>query len=266
MNHLFLYLMLYSFLGWACESIFCSIGRKKWINSGFLFGPFCPIYGFGSVFVIYLLTPFIEHPLVVFLLSILITSVLEYFTSWLLEKLFHVMWWDYSRYTFNLNGRVCLLNSFLFGCMSLFVIYILHPFVSQWVEQIPLQWIMILQILLLIYLVVDLVLSTSQLISFKQQLTQFENDLREIKNMIRNQLPEVNLELKEKVETFFEEHHELEDIKEKLHQNYATFRENKKQLRFRRVFPDLKLTNKEKLQGFSEYLKSHYTPKRGCNE
>ncbi len=99
-------------------------------------GPSCPIYGFGAIFVILMLSWLDNYPLLVFILGIIITSLIEYFTSWLLEMLFHIMWWDYSQRKFNINGRVCLRNSFLFGCMSIFVIYFLHPSVSSFVGSI----------------------------------------------------------------------------------------------------------------------------------
>ena len=254
----FLYLMIYSFMGWACESIYVSVGRRKLINSGFLYGPFCPIYGFGAIFVIFLLSPLADNPILVFFFGILITSLIEYFTSWLLEMLFHVMWWDYSHHRFNINGRVCLLNSFLFGCMSIFVIYFLHPPVADFVENIALSTRQIAASILFIYLITDLVLSTLQLISFKQQLSQFEIKLEEIKTTLANQIPEINLDMKEKVENFFENRHDLDDLRNQLHQYYDSFRSNRKQRRFRNSFPHLKLSNRKNLQGLSEYLKKQY--------
>lgn len=255
---LFLYLMIYSFLGWACESAYISIGRKKLINSGFLHGPFCPIYGFGAVFVILFLSPLSSYPILVFIMGVLITSLLEYFTSWLLEVLFHIMWWDYSRYKYNINGRVCLLNSFLFGCMSIFVIYVLHPFVVGFVSQW--SWILIQQIalVLLIYLAIDFIISTLQLVSFKQQLVQFETKLSDIKQYLAKQLPQFNFDAKEKIEVLFETTPDLAEIKEQLHQSYSAFRQYRKQHRLRNSFPHLKLSNKQHLQGFSEYIKKVY--------
>ena len=100
----------YSFLGWVCECIYCSIPAKKFINRGFLEGPYCPIYGCGAMLVIYLLTPFAAKPLLLFVAGILVTSALEYITSWLMEMFFHTKWWDYSTYPFNINGRICLIS------------------------------------------------------------------------------------------------------------------------------------------------------------
>ena len=127
-NHV-LYFFAYSILGWACECLYCGIPARRFINRGFLEGPYCPIYGCGALIVILVLDPLKGHPLLLFLGAMIFTSVLEYVTSWLMEKLFHSKWWDYSERPFNINGRVCLLNSLLFGIMGLAVMYVVHPFI-----------------------------------------------------------------------------------------------------------------------------------------
>jgi uncharacterized membrane protein len=127
----FLYFFLYSMLGWLCEVVYCSIPAKRFINRGFLNGPYCPIYGFGGLIVIILLSPFAERPLLVFLLGMILTSALEYFTSWAMERLFHAKWWDYSQKRFNINGRVCLLNSLLFGLMGVILLYFVQPLMER---------------------------------------------------------------------------------------------------------------------------------------
>ena len=81
MENIFLYFMIYSFLGWLCECIYCSIPEKKFINRGFLMGPYCPIYGFGALLVLYLLHPFASNIIILFLAGVIVTSILEYITS-----------------------------------------------------------------------------------------------------------------------------------------------------------------------------------------
>ena len=120
----YFYFIVYSVAGWLCEDVYVGIGKKKLVNRGFLYGPYCPIYGFGALIVLYPLMMLGDHPVLVFFGGMVLTSVLEYFTSWIMEKLFHERWWDYSTYRFNINGRVCLLNSVLFGLMSLIVVFL----------------------------------------------------------------------------------------------------------------------------------------------
>ena len=112
-----LYFFIYSFLGWVCECIYCGVPAKKFINRGFLAGPYCPIYGCGALAVIYTLTPFSDNVVILFGMGVIVTSALEYITSYMMEKLFHTKWWDYSKHPFNIHGRICLKNSILFGLM-----------------------------------------------------------------------------------------------------------------------------------------------------
>lgn len=133
----FLYFLAYSIVGWACETVYCSIGKRRFVKRGFLYGPYCPIYGFGALIVLLITSPFAKYPPLVFLCGVVLTSALEYFTSWLMEKLFHAKWWDYSNKRFNIHGRVCLLNSTLFGIMALALTYLIHPWMQTIFESIP---------------------------------------------------------------------------------------------------------------------------------
>ena len=176
---------IYSFLGWVCECIYCSIAQRKIINRGFLAGPYCPIYGFGAVFVLVLLQPFMDNPLIVFLLGVLITSTLEYITSVVMEKIFHTRWWDYSHYKYNINGRVCLLNSFLFGVMSLFVVYIVHPPILHAVQRISPFILWCLDVLLVIYFSVDLFKTVHALLSRNKEFVEMEECLQELHEVMK---------------------------------------------------------------------------------
>jgi uncharacterized membrane protein len=126
-----LYFFLYSFLGWLCESIYCSAGNKKVINRGFLNGPICPIYGFGAMLVIFLIEGFRDNVFFLFLFGMFITSILEYISGYLLETLFNTKWWDYSKRKFNIKGRVCLKNAIYFGIMSVALMKVIHPFMTD---------------------------------------------------------------------------------------------------------------------------------------
>ncbi|HHY52695.1 MAG TPA: putative ABC transporter permease, partial [Clostridiales bacterium] len=101
----FLWFVFYSILGWVYETILCSTLEKRFINRGFLNGPYCPIYGFGALIVIVTLRS-VENVVLLFLMAAVLTSTLEYITSWGMEKLFHARWWDYSHKKWNINGRV----------------------------------------------------------------------------------------------------------------------------------------------------------------
>ena len=129
--YLFLLFLIYSFCGYICEIVYSSIYQKKLVNRGFFCGPYCPIYGVGSLFILFTLLRFKSSPVIVYLLGALITSALEYATSFILEKIFHNKWWDYSTEKYNINGRICLLNSLLFGLGTLVIIYIGDPITTK---------------------------------------------------------------------------------------------------------------------------------------
>jgi uncharacterized membrane protein len=133
----FLWFIVYSFVGWLYESVLCSVSGRKLVNRGFLTGPVCPVYGFGALAVILVLDGRTDSIAVLFLASALLTCTLEYLTSFLLEKLFHAKWWDYSSRRFNLNGRVSLAGALVFGVLSVLLIRYIHPFVRSLTERLP---------------------------------------------------------------------------------------------------------------------------------
>ena len=122
----FLCFALFSFIGWAYESVYYTLQQKKPVNSGFLNGCCCPIYGIGALLDIMLLGD-IENPVKLFLAGLLLTCTLEYFVSWLLEALFKKRWWDYTNWPLNINGRVCIIAGAVFGIMTVLLIKFIAP-------------------------------------------------------------------------------------------------------------------------------------------
>ena len=138
---LFIAFLFYSIIGYICEVLCKSIPEKKWVNRGFLCGPYCPIYGVGAIMILFTLLRYKSDPIVVFVMGVIITSALEYFTGFILEKIFHNKWWDYSDYKYHINGRVCLKNSILFGLGALAVIYIANPILTEVFAKLSLKTI-----------------------------------------------------------------------------------------------------------------------------
>lgn len=183
---------VYSLLGWICESTCCSIQAKKFINRGFLNGPFCPIYGVGALLIIKLLAPFSANIIVLYLASLFLTSILEYFTGFAMEKLFHAKWWDYSNRKFNINGRVCLRNSLLFGVMALALMYLVHPFVERIISRFSPFWLEVVATSLAVLMIADLVSSTLETLNFKNKL----NRVSELATSVTDDLKEKGVETK----------------------------------------------------------------------
>lgn len=131
-----LFFFLYSFLGWIWESTYVSLREKRWVNRGFLNGPLLPIYGSGAVSILLFTLPVAQNPILVFLMGMAGATLLEYVTGSLLESTFHVRYWDYSMYRFNLSGYICLPASLCWGAFSLLMIRVIHPVVSGWVTML----------------------------------------------------------------------------------------------------------------------------------
>ena len=155
----FILFIIYSFLGWLVEVINCSIVEKKLVNRGFLISPICPIYGCGAILITLILSNYKDDWFVVFCMAVILCGLLEYFTSWLMEKIFHARWWDYSKNKFNINGRICLETMVPFGILGLVIIYILNPFFYNILHLIPTNIAEIISIILLIVLIIDSIVS-----------------------------------------------------------------------------------------------------------
>ncbi len=188
---------VYAFLGYLCEVVYCSIGQRKLVNRGYLYMPICPIYGFGAVIILLAMLPISKMWYLVFLLGILLTSTLEYLTSYVMELIFHMRWWDYSKRKCNINGRVCLLNSLLFGGLVMLVIYGIHPLISKMVEMMGGLSIRIIDIILGIGISIDTIFSTIKNINIAKvvakinHLTEEAGDrLKEIKQSAQEKLNE----------------------------------------------------------------------------
>lgn len=167
-SFVFLLFFAYSVIGWVMEVLLKLIINKKFINRGFLIGPYCPIYGVGALLAISLLTKFLDSPIVVFALSMIICSLTEYFTSFVLEKLFHTSWWDYSDMKFNINGRVCIEFMILFGIGCLLVLYIINPFIVSFLNKIPVNIINLTSIILFVIFIIDIIISLIIIIRFSK--------------------------------------------------------------------------------------------------
>lgn len=161
-NYILLFFVT-AMLGWVMEVVCKLIQFHRFINRGFLIGPYCPIYGFGSVLITLLLSRYAESPLVVFLMGMIICGTLEYLTSYLMEKLFHARWWDYSQKRFNLNGRVCANTLIPFGLLGLGIIYGVKPFLFGLFAMIPQTAMDILCGVLTAIILTDAVISTTVL-------------------------------------------------------------------------------------------------------
>ena len=199
----FMLFIIYSFIGWSIEVVGKLIEKHKFINRGFLVGPICPIYGWGCIAIILLLSKYKSSPIVLFLMAIIICSILEYFTSYFMEKLFHVRWWDYTRRKYNINGRICAETMIPFGLLGCLVVYIVNPIFTGLLNKIPVNTLNILAIIIFTIYVIDNIVSLSVMFGFKGTLKTVEKDgTEEITKKVREVLLQRNFLYKRLVNAF----------------------------------------------------------------
>lgn len=166
--------LIYAFLGWCVEVCFVAVTTGQVVNRGFLNGPVCPIYGVGMVGVLLLLEPISDNLVLLFFLGMLLCTAVELVGGWILEKVFHTRWWDYTDQPFNLGGYVCLGFSLMWGLAVTFVVRLIHPLIFSLVSWIPHTLGLILTIVLYVLFVTDFILTLVTIVGMKRKLGELE--------------------------------------------------------------------------------------------
>jgi len=173
----FVLFMTFSILGWFFECISCSIWYGKIVHDrGFLIGPYCPIYGLGCLYAYGFLSRFEDNGILLFVMAIIGTSALEYLTSVLMEKVYKARWWDYTDQPLNLNGRICLKNSIMFGTVGLAFTYYVKPFYDKVIDKIPNDILIIIALILFILFFIDCLVSLTIMSKLKKKVFKIKYD------------------------------------------------------------------------------------------
>lgn len=163
-RYLLLYFLIYAIIGWLLETVYAFETLGHFVKRGFLYGPLCPIYGWGAIILISILRKYKSKPLKLFFYSVIVFSVFEYVAGFALDALFADRWWDYTNDFMNLNGRISLFFSFAWGIIALIFIHFVHPFIEKIVKKvikkIPAHVQIIVINIAFVLLAVDTVLSS----------------------------------------------------------------------------------------------------------
>ena len=257
---LFLLFIIYSILGWVMETIAVFIDSKKLVNRGFLIGPYCPIYGVGCILIIVILTNFLNYPVLLFVISALICSIVEYLTSFFMEKLFKARWWDYSDRRFNLNGRICLSNTVIFGILGWLILYFLNPVIYKLINYIPNEIRYIVSSVIFILFLVDVVISCNLMTKIKKfafennkdNTEEITNKIKEIlfsKNVLIKRIIEASPNIKRTIKNKIEElKNKRKDISRKITSNITSFKNDvKEKIKNNTVIKELKDRKSKKI-------------------
>lgn len=186
MAHFFLWFVFYSMFGWLWEVSLYLIDDRKFVNRGFLNGPYCPVYGFGALLILMVLGN-VEDPVALFFLSAIFTCSLEYLTSWGMEKIFRARWWDYSERPLNINGRVCMIGAIAFGSLSVLMLKIVHPTVLRQMERFSETELSATATVLFTLMSADLIYTVTKFSAFEKKLRDLNEKLNARVDAVREQ-------------------------------------------------------------------------------
>ena len=256
------YFLIYSFLGWVMESIFRSICEKKLINTGFLRGPFCPIYGIGAIIMIALLSQFEKSIVLLFFISLIILTLWEYIVGVVLEKLFKTKYWDYSDHKFNFQGRICLTNSIYWGFLGVAFVKYIHPFIESYIEKIDVNILKYIVLIFSIIFLVDTITTIIKVKNIQTTLDKIEKLNKEIKEKIKELSSMAKAKETEKIKANESIQELIENLKKK--RNRTILRLYKNVYRLKKAFPAI--NTKEITEVLNKKIELRKNRNRSCKK
>lgn len=201
--YLMLYFFVYGFLGWCTEVAYATTKQKKFVNRGFLNGPICPIYGVGVTVVVYFLTPYKDNLILLYVMSTILVTVLEGLTGYLMDKIFHHKWWDYTNQPLNIGGYVCLIFSLVWGVACVLIVRVIHPVIHKVLTFIPHTLGLVILVVLEISIFVDLYVTAAGILKLNHQLeamAKIAAELHEISDKLGENIHEGMMDTMEATE------------------------------------------------------------------
>ena len=238
--------VIYSFFLFFLESVYKSILQKKIVNSGFLIGPFCPIYGYGALILYYALKGFANNIIILFIISFVVLSIWEYIVGVLLEFIFKTKYWDYSNNFLNIKGRVCLLNSVFWGILGVLFMLVIHPWICKVIANIPIVYLVVFIVVSITYIIVDTIITATNIIKVNIKLEKIEELEKNIKKRIKV-MEDIRIHKERTRRKQFEER--LDEIAKRIEEAMDGLEEGKEEIikliekrtnRLRKAFPTMR--------------------------
>ena len=228
---------VYGFLGWCTEVAYAAAKQGKFVNRGFLNGPICPVYGIGVGVVVQFLTPVENNLVLLYISSTILVTVIEGITGFLLEKIFHNKWWDYSEQPLNIGGYVCVLFSLIWGVFCVLIVKIIHPLIYKVLTMIPLVLGIVVMACLAVGLLADLYVTASGILKMNRRLEAMEKIAAELKELSDKVGENIYENVMEGMEFREEKKARIEELKEK----YEEMAENRTKVgeRLVKAFPKM---------------------------
>ena len=245
---------VYGFLGWCTEVAYAAAKQGKFVNRGFLNGPICPVYGIGVGVVVQFLTPVENNLVLLYISSTILVTVIEGITGFLLEKIFHNKWWDYSEQPLNIGGYVCVLFSLIWGVFCVLIVKIIHPLIYKVLTMIPLVLGIVVMACLAVGLLADLYVTASGILKMNRRLEAMEKIAAELKELSDKVGENIYENVMEGMEFREEKKARIEELKEK----YEEMAENRTKVgeRLVKAFPKMQVgQHKEIFEELRERIK-----------
>lgn len=220
-----MFFYIYSFIGWVWESGYASVGQKRFVNRGFLHGPIIPIYGFGAIGILLCTMGVRENTALIFIFGMIGATALEYATGWTMEKIFHVKYWDYSNFKYNLNGYICLPASIAWGFFSVILVKVINVPIQDLVLQVKNVFTELAVLILTAATAVDVHSSVGEALDLKEMLEKLSESKEYIKRMQKRMEVVSAVRLEDYKERRAKQAKLLISQKEKFERNLAMFRE-----------------------------------------
>ena len=173
----------YCLCGWVWESCYVSAKQHHWVNRGFLHGPLLPIYGSGAIIILFVTLPVADNLWLVYILGLLAATALEYVVGAVMERLFKVRYWDYTKQPFNLHGYICLTSSIAWGFFSILLVRFVHPPIDRLLHKLPALLVNPLAGIITAAFLYDTVTSTRAAIDLREVLTKLTEENAELRRL-----------------------------------------------------------------------------------
>ena len=207
---------VYGFLGWCTEVAYAAVKQGKFVNRGFLNGPICPVYGIGVGVVVQFLTPVENNLVLLYISSTILVTAIEGITGFLLEKIFHNKWWDYSDQPLNIGGYVCVLFSLIWGVFCVLIVKVIHPLIYKVLTMIPFVLGIIVMACLDVGLLADLYVTASAILKMNRKLETMEKIAAELKDLSNKVGENIYENVMEGMEFQEEKKEQLGNVREEL--------------------------------------------------
>lgn len=231
-----IYFFIYAIIGWAMEVTYNGIRQGKYINCGVLNGPWCPIYGFAAISILFMLGKVNTYSkLFLFFASMLVASVIELVTGFILEKVFHKKWWDYTDKNLNIGGYICAEYSLIWGALCFILYEAIHPMIVKFVSAFSVKILIIVNIIIAIIFLIDLIATVNTILGINKKFREIEKSkerLGEVTTDIGEKIAQRGIERAEKTS---EKRKEFDERSQEFKNNFQKYGEK----RLLKAFPNL---------------------------